>query len=128
MMGRLGGRILIVDDDPDLCWALGWLVVSRGLDSRVVHRGEDAIAAILSEAFDLVFLDAKLPDLDGLDVVKRLRSGGYYYPPVVMVTGYHYCDDPVIREALMTGMIRGFVAKPFDHDDILGMIERFCGC
>ena len=47
MMDRLGGRILIVDDDPDLCWALGWLVVSTWFVSRVVHRGEDAIAAIL---------------------------------------------------------------------------------
>jgi len=59
----------------------------------------------------VMLVDAKLPDMDGLDVAGRVR-GADPGVPVIMVSGYFYQDDPDIQAALAEGLICGFVEKP----------------
>lgn len=117
--------VLVVDDEPDLCWVLSHLVQSRGWSVKILNTGEEAREALLKFDFGLVFLDAKLPDLNGLEVLSSLRKAGKRYPPVIMVSGYHYSDDPVICEAIQQGVINAFIAKPFEMQDIFGILDRF---
>ncbi len=75
-----------------------------------------------SNCFRAAFLDAKLPDIEGLDLARRLRD----IDPVihiVMISGYFYRDDNDVQNALAEGLIKGFIGKPFDHDEILKAIK-----
>jgi|LakMenEpi03Aug12_release.lakeMendotaPanAssembly.Ray.scaffolds.fasta_scaffold48602_6 FixJ family two-component response regulator len=71
----------------------------------------------------IVFLDAKLPDMDGLDVARFASCLEGVRPKVFLVSGYHYSDDPVIRQAIEEGIICGFLAKPFSNQDIRGCLS-----
>ncbi|HLE16899.1 MAG TPA: response regulator, partial [Syntrophales bacterium] len=74
--------------------------------------------------FRMVFLDAKLPDIEGLELARQIRRRlpGIH---IVMISGYFYHDDDTIKRALSSGLIRHFISKPFDHEEIL-QIVRTC--
>ena len=76
-----------------------------------------------ADRFRLAFLDAKLPDMEGLDLAKEIRKidPAIY---IVMVSGYFYRDDDAVREAIAKGLIKDFIGKPFDHDEILKVIKN----
>ena len=69
-------------------------------------------------------LDAKLPDIDGLELARKLRKTNAHLP-IVIVSGYFYQDDPTIERVLQEGLIATFVGKPFDHDEIVSVITRY---
>lgn len=108
---------LIVDDEPDTCWALKHVVERQGVRSRHALRAEQALEEVRRLPYALALLDAKLPDMDGLELARRMRA---LRPgmPIIVVSGYFYSDDTAIQEALSSGLIQGFVSKPFLHADI----------
>ncbi len=105
-------RILIVDDEEDMCWALQRIVESEGHDSRAVTSALSALAILGQETFHLAFVDVKLPDMEGLELVQRMRrlAPGM---PCVLVSGYYYDDDVPVQDGQSSGLIAGFIAKPF---------------
>jgi CheY-like chemotaxis protein len=117
-MGEDDEQILIVDDEPDMCWALEHLLNSLGLASQKALSGQEALALMEQHHFGRAFLDAKLPDMEGLELARRLLE---IAPKIhiIMVSGYFYRDDVSIQEAIFQGLIRGFISKPFLQDEIL---------
>jgi DNA-binding NtrC family response regulator len=113
---------LIVDDEPDMCWALEHLLKKEGYLSKRALNGEKAIRLVKRHRFKMAFLDAKLPDLDGLELAARIREKDPFVN-IVMVSGYFYRDDRDVQQALAEGLISGFISKPFDHDEILKIIQ-----
>jgi DNA-binding NtrC family response regulator len=114
---------LIVDDEPDMCWALEHILNKNGYAAKSVLSGEKAISCVKEKHFPLVFLDAKLSDMEGLDLAARIRE----IDPVshiVIISGYFYSDDMDILEAMGNRLIHGFIAKPFDHKEIARVIEK----
>ncbi|MDD5271150.1 MAG: response regulator [Methylovulum sp.] len=111
--------ILIVDDEPDMCWAISHIIESQGLHVITAYSGEDACFKLTHGEFSMVFLDAKLPDMDGLEVARRASVLVQEKPRVVLVSGYHYYDDPVVRHAMVEGIICDFLAKPFTNKQLL---------
>ncbi len=112
------GRILIVDDEPDMCWALEHLLHRQGLITHKALSGEEALKLVARHRFAYAFLDAKLPDMDGLELARRILE----MAPgtrIMMVSGYFYRDDVSIQEAVSQGLIRGFISKPFLQAEIL---------
>jgi len=70
----------------------------------------------------MAFLDAKLPDIDGLELAKKIRR----LDPsirIVVVSGYFYQNDPMVERALQEKRIDDFVSKPFKNDEILRIIR-----
>jgi CheY-like chemotaxis protein len=120
----MNAPILIVDDEPDMCWVISHIIQSQGLHVITAYCGEDACFKLAHEEFSLVFLDAKLPDMDGLEVAKRASTMIQSRPRIVLVSGYHYYDDPVVRHAISEGIIFGFLAKPFTNKDLLNMLQN----
>ena len=115
----MNGPILVVDDEPDMCWVIECILRSQGYEVVAVLSGEEACYQLANRDFFFVFMDAKLPDMDGLDVVRHAHAIKPGSVRVVLVSGYHYHDDPVIRQAFDEGLICGFLAKPFTHSDLL---------
>lgn len=96
--------ILVVDDEPDMCWILETIIHKEGFSSKRALSAMDAIALTENNKFVMAFLDAKLPDIDGLELARRLRKADATLP-IVIVSGYFYQDDQTIEAALQTGLI-----------------------
>lgn len=114
--------ILIVDDEPDMCRAVAHILDGMGFSSQKAFNGEQALQLICKKHFRMVIIDAKLPDIEGLDLAAQIRqkdAGACIF----FVSGYFYKNDREIRLAMSQGLIAGFISKPFDHDEIQAAIQ-----
>lgn len=119
-MPSAAGKILIVDDLDDARWVLSNLIKQAGFAPVMAASGDEALASIQEEAPDLVLLDVCLPDMDGFEVLTRVRvlDKGV---PVIMLTAFGKTHDAV--RAIRAGAY-DYVTKPFSHEDILLTIGR----
>ena len=117
-----GELILIVDDEPDMCWALEHLLNKQGYVTRKALTALEALNLMERHRFACAFLDAKLPDMDGLELARRLLK---IAPDIriVMVSGYFYRDDVSIQDAISLGLISDFISKPFLQEEILRVLQ-----
>jgi CheY-like chemotaxis protein len=113
---------LVVDDDPDICWALERVLGRLGAQCVRALDGQTALQAARLNRLTLALLDAKLPDIDGLELARNIRIA---HPGilVLVVSGYFYKDDPAIQTALEEGVIQGFIEKPFSHEEIIETVK-----
>jgi DNA-binding response OmpR family regulator len=108
-------RILIVEDDLALARVLD-AELSAAYETRVAHRGRDALALAADEPFDLVLLDLNLPDMDGIEVAEQLRPLGL---KVLMLTARADVQSRVV------GLYAGaddYLAKPFEMQELLARV------
>ena len=116
--------VLVVDDDPDICWALEHVLRGLGAKCVLALDGQSALQAARHNRLALALLDAKgLPDIDGLELAGKLRAADPDVP-VVVVSGYFYRDDPAIQAALEQGLIHGFIEKPFSHGEVVAAVKN----
>lgn len=109
--------VLVVDDEPDICWALSHILKGMNIVLAMTTSGRDALRLAESKPFALAFVDAKLPDADGLDLARRFREGGAK-TRVVLISGYFYRDDAEVCRAISEGLIMDFVSKPIRHEEV----------
>ena len=114
--------VLVVDDDPDICWALERVLGGLGAQCIRALDGRTALQAARLNHLTLALLDAKLPDIDGLELARNLRMAD---PDilVLVVSGYFYKDDPAIQAALEQRLIHGFIEKPFSHAEVIETVR-----
>ena len=122
-MGFVAGdqapRILVVDDEPIITDAVGTALRYEGFDVRAEATGRGALAAATSFRPDLIVLDIMLPDLDGLEVTRRLRSDGIR-TPVLFLTARDATEDKV------GGLTVGgddYVTKPFSLAEVVARVR-----
>ena len=117
----MGKKILLIDDDPTILEGVGDRLRSWGLGVREAATAAECYAALREEVPDLVLLDIRLPDGDGLDILSDLRV---QHPalPVLMVSSVRGAD----QEALRRGA-HGFLAKPFKVEDLKKAVFRALG-
>lgn len=117
-------KILIVDDNNDICLLLERFLSKQGYKTASVQRGEDGLALLRKESFELVICDFKLPDIDGLEMLRRIKV---MHPAtaVIIITGYS--DVRVAVQTVKHGAY-DYVTKPLYPDEILytikGALER----
>jgi DNA-binding NtrC family response regulator len=121
-MIRNDTAVLIVDDEPGMCWALGHILRGSGIVSVTATTGQEALRLAARQRFRLAFVDAKLPDAEGLDLARRFREADPGIR-IVLVSGYFYGDDPEVLQAAAAGVINGFVSKPFLHDEVRAIAQ-----
>ncbi|HUV36990.1 MAG TPA: sigma-54 dependent transcriptional regulator [Patescibacteria group bacterium] len=102
-------RILIVDDEKAIRWSLGEALRGAGYDVEEAENGKQGIKLFRDDPADLVILDLKLPDIDGLSVLKKIKEIECT-APVIMMTAYGDLETAV--EALKSGAY-DFILKPF---------------
>jgi DNA-binding NtrC family response regulator len=110
--------VLVVDDDQDMCWILEVALSGLGCVVKKVGTAQNAIALVTDQAFPVALVDARLPDMDGLRLIEKLRN---LRPTmgIIMISGYYLEDDARILEAMRASAIDGFLAKPFQIDAIV---------
>ena len=107
-------RLLIVDDEPDVCECLRDFFSTRGFAVEIAFSGEEALERILRGAIEVLLLDIMLPGISGLEVLKRVKEVRPY-TRVVMMTGLSY---PELRRAAQVCGACGYVTKPFDFTEV----------
>ncbi len=114
-------RFLIVDDEPDMCWAFEQILKRQGIGCERAQSAGEALRLLEKGSFRMAFVDAKLPEMDGLELARRMRE---LAPEIriLMVSGYFYKNDPAIQQAITGGDICGFIGKPFVHEEILKFV------
>ena len=122
-MNNTGKLILIVDDEPEICWVLERILKKVGGICHLAHSAEEAISMGECHQYHMAFLDAKLPDLDGFELARCLRKSNPDLN-IAMVSGYYYKADQTILMAIQTGLISSFIAKPFIHEEILNALNH----
>lgn len=111
--------LLVVEDDPNILELLSASLRFAGFEVRAVTSGSAALAAAAQQRPDLVVLDVMLPDVDGFDVIKRLRADGDRVP-VVFLTARDGTDDK-IRGLTLGG--DDYVTKPFSLEELTARIR-----
>ncbi|HEY3523595.1 MAG TPA: response regulator transcription factor [Candidatus Limnocylindrales bacterium] len=113
-------RVLVVDDEPDVVDSvrLGFTLQWREVDVLGAATGEDALDVIEREHPDIVLLDVGLPDIDGFEVLRRVRA--FSDVPVVMLTAR---DDAMDKVRGLELGADDYVTKPFNHLELMARIK-----
>lgn len=117
---RIRGTVLVVDDDEALLRSLARLLRLRGFEPKTASSGAEAVKLIESERFDVVVSDIAMPDMDGIELLRRLRDTDLVVP-VVLITG-----EPAVgtaADAVEYGAFR-YLTKPVSNDDLVATLEK----
>jgi Response regulators consisting of a CheY-like receiver domain and a winged-helix DNA-binding domain len=112
------GKVLIVDDDENICEVIKMYVENSGYNTRVCNNGRAAEEVFLEYRPDLVLLDIMLPNIDGIDVLKWIRKD--YETPVIMLTAKGETFDKVLGLELGAD---DYIVKPFEPKEMLARMK-----
>jgi len=113
-------NILIIDDEKDLCLLLSESLSASGYHVATANTRKEGMVCIKKESPDLVFLDLKLPDGDGINILSKIRR---LCPETIVIIISAYGSEESREEAMQNGAY-GFIDKPFTERDILKCIRR----
>jgi len=113
-------RILIVDDDPDVCEYLESFLKRDGYDVRTIHDPTKVLDEIKNSRYQIVILDLKMPRLSGVDLLKSIRAVDTDIC-IIIYTGYPSVDTAI---ETMKQQVFDYIKKPFDIEDFRAVINR----
>jgi two-component system response regulator FixJ len=112
-------KVYIIDDDEAMRDSLNFLLDSADFDVMLFETAVNFLDALPELDFGCVVSDVRMPGLDGIELLKRMKQGNSTFPIVIM-TGHG--DVPLAVEAMKLGAV-DFLEKPFEDDRLIGMIE-----
>lgn len=113
-------NILVIDDEVVICDGCKWILSERGHCVRAARDGRSGLQALRSEPCDLILLDLKLPDIDGMQLLDTIRKESGRIAVVVM-TGYSSVQGAV--QAMKLGAF-DYLSKPFSDEQLVLAVER----
>ena len=113
------GKVYVIDDDAAMRDSLDFLLAAADFEVSLFETALDFLDTLSTLDFGCVVSDVRMPDIDGIELLKRLKAGGSLFPVVIM-TGHG--DVPLAVEAMKLGAM-DFLEKPFEDDRLIGMIE-----
>ena len=114
----MGDRVLVVDDEPSILRVVAANLRARGYEALTAATGEEALTVIEGQQPDCIVLDLGLPDVGGLEVLRRLRA--WTTTPVVILTAV---DDQHRRATAFDLGADDYVTKPFTMNDLLARVR-----
>ena len=118
-------KVLVVEDNEQNCYLMEYMLERSGFTVLLAHTGAEALAMSLSEKPNLILMDIQLPDLDGLEVTRRIRAlTADRNIPIVAVTSFAMAGD---RQKAVEAGCNGYIEKPIDPELLLGEIYKCCG-
>lgn len=115
-------KVLVIDDDPSICKTVGLLLEDHGFDPRAYTSPEEAVKAAEEESFQIALVDLRMPSMDGVEVVERLKKLDERMSCIVMTA---YPDLESATETMRHGTC-DYITKPFKHEDLVAAVERAC--
>lgn len=112
------GLVYVIDDDPAMRDSLDFLLGAAGLKARLFESAVSFLEALPTLEHGCIVSDVRMPNLDGLELLRRLRESNKSLPIIIM-TGHG--DIPLAVEAMKLGAI-DFIEKPFEDDRLIGTI------
>ena len=125
-------RILIIEDDEQLCETLKLQFEHHGIESDCVHSGIDALYYVCQSVYDLIILDRMLPGMDGIALLKIIRENNVR-TPVILATAQIIAElprntqlDVIERIAGLDSGADDYLVKPYDIGELLARIRALC--
>ena len=112
-------KVLVVEDDLQLCEDLGRTLTSEGLTTEIMRTAEDALQLLGSFEYDLIILDWDLPGMSGLELCKRFRKDGGA-TSILFLTGHSDVQD---KEAGFDSGGDDYLTKPFSSRELLARVK-----
>lgn len=117
----MSARIMIVEDDPDICEILQYNLEQEGYDVIIHNDGKDALQAMLANPPNLVLLDLMLPGMNGLDIARKVRKDERTHTlPILMITARS--EEMDILQGLELGA-DDYVTKPFRPREVIARVK-----
>jgi two-component system response regulator HydG len=115
-----GVLVLVVDDDPGICITLKNILIKKGYEVGIAYTGEEAINMAQEKAYDIIFIDMKLPTITGLETYLSIRK---INPEVVaiMMTAYRQGMSDLVEEALRSDVYT-CLYKPLEMEEVLKLV------
>lgn len=113
------GRVYVIDDDEAMRDSLDFLLGSADFNVTLFESAQHFLDALSSADFGCVVTDIRMPGIDGIELLKRLKVSRSTFPVLIM-TGHG--DVPLAVEAMKLGAV-DFLEKPFEDDRLIGMID-----
>lgn len=113
-------KVLVVDDDPQVCRTVGLILQENGYHVQSYTQPRQAIQAVRKAPFDIALVDIKMPDLNGLELVEKIKEEDPRVATIVMTA---YPDIQTAAETMRLGS-RDYITKPFREEQLLTSVER----
>ena len=113
------GKVYVIDDDEAMRDSLDFLLGAADFDVTLFESAQHFLDALPGVDFGCVVSDVRMPGIDGIELLKRLKADGRPFPVLIM-TGHG--DVPLAVEAMKLGAV-DFLEKPFEDDRLIGMID-----
>lgn len=120
MTSEMGLKILIVDDEEDILEVLQDRLEAHGFAVVTAKTGREALEKLFAGAFDGVFLDIKMPEMDGMETLREIRKTNTTVP-IIMITASSLKDTAI--EAIAKGA-NDYLLKPFEWEELKAKIEK----
>ena len=115
-------RILIVEDEPNIVESLSFILGRAGFEVDTISDGAEALERLRRKSFSALVLDIMLPGMNGLDVLKAIRSDNALSSlPVMVLTAKGQASDRRAAEAIGAD---AFVTKPFSNAEVVKRVSR----
>lgn len=115
-------RVLVAEDEPNIAESLRFLLSRAGFEVCIHERGTNALAAALETCPDVLVLDAMLPEMDGYEILRRIRRDPRGQAiPILMLTAKGQRAD---REKAVESGADVFMTKPFSNADLMDAVAR----
>lgn len=113
---------LIIEDNENNMELITFILETAGYKTLRAYTGEEGYKRAITEGPDFIILDIQLPDIDGMQVIKKIRAHkeGRYIPAIAM-TSYAMSGD---RERLLVAGCNAYIEKPIDPDRVIDQIEK----
>ena len=119
---KRGALVLVVDDHPETCITLKNILIKKHYEVGIALSGEEAITMVRENAYDVIFIDMKLPTINGLETYLTIKETNPE-AVVIMMTAYRQEMGELIEEALNNSAY-ACLYKPFDMEEVLGLVNE----
>jgi two-component system chemotaxis response regulator CheY len=114
---------LVVDDSASMRQLISFALKDAGYDVLAAENGNEALGRLSGTKVDMVITDLNMPEMDGIELIKKLRGmQDYKFVPIIMLTTESQEDKK--QEGRLAGA-SGWIVKPFSPEQLIGVVKKF---